>query len=49
MVRSAAAPRAVVGVTSVGSGIGQAVVDSLLDSAVPVTVVGFEARSLTRG
>ncbi len=49
MVRSAAASRTVVGVTSVGSGIGQAVVDSLLDSAVPVTVVGFEARSLARG
>lgn len=39
----------VVGVTSVGSGIGQAVVDSLLDSVMPVTVVGFEARPLARG
>lgn len=49
MVSLAATTRPVVGVTSAASGIGQAVVDSLLDLAFPVTVVGFEARALARG
>lgn len=39
--------KVVVGVTSVGSGVGQSVVDSLLLSQLPTHIIGFDANPLS--
>lgn len=38
-----------VGVTAVGSGIGQAILDSLKDSSLDLRIVGFEASAWSKG